>query len=59
MTNSEIAKIIEWLYLNDGNYPDRIEWRKSFVKMLYLMMTKEMGGLRFVKVTKIDSDEAV
>ena len=26
--------IIEWLYINDGNYPSKAAWRKAFVDML-------------------------
>jgi hypothetical protein len=27
-------KIIEWLYVNDGKFPNKNEWRKAFVKFL-------------------------
>lgn len=26
--------IMTWLYLNDGNFEDKLKWRKEFVDML-------------------------
>lgn len=28
------AIIVEWLYLNDKQYPDKIDWRKAFLEHL-------------------------
>lgn len=30
----EIARIIEWLYVNDNRYDSKAEWREALVKML-------------------------
>lgn len=34
MKHTERTKIIEWLYLNDGNYASKQEWRKEFLSFL-------------------------
>lgn len=26
--------IVEWLYVNDGGYPNKLKWREAFVLML-------------------------
>lgn len=30
----QYSNILEWLYTNDGKYPNKVEWRKEFVIML-------------------------
>ncbi len=34
------AAIIEWLYLHDGNYPDKLKWRSEFLHMLHETLYK-------------------
>ena len=34
MTEKEFNDIISWLYLNDGRYSDKLEWRLAFAKFL-------------------------
>ncbi len=35
MKNNEIiAEIVKWLYINDGGYKNKLEWRKAFIKKL-------------------------
>ena len=33
-TTQKLSKIIEWLYVNDGGYKSKIEWREALIKML-------------------------
>lgn len=30
----QLGRIIEWLYVNDGVFDSKIEWRKAFIKFL-------------------------
>lgn len=34
MTQRDLTAIIEWLYTNDGGYPNKVDWRLSFIQML-------------------------
>lgn len=34
MTTQEKNQIIEWLYVNDGAFKNKNEWRKEFVGLL-------------------------
>ena len=34
MYKKTLAEILKWLYLNDGGYNNKIEWRKEFIKTL-------------------------
>ena len=33
-TENKLATIIEWLYVHDGGYPDKLKWREDFIEML-------------------------
>jgi hypothetical protein len=42
MKNQEkMTKIIEWLYVNDGMFKSKNEWREKFVGMLKSLFSEE------------------
>ena len=38
MTISEHDKILTWLFVNDGAYPDKTKWRRALLEMLEFMV---------------------
>lgn len=34
MTQQEINEVVEWMYVNDGKFSDKSEWRRAFIAML-------------------------
>lgn len=34
------ANILEWLYINDGAFPNKNEWREEFTTELFIQLNK-------------------
>jgi len=39
--NETFAKIVEWVYVNDGMFKSKNEWRAEFIKMLRTVLCCE------------------
>jgi len=46
-----IADIIEWMYINDGNFNSKSEWRASFIMHL--------KGMLYSSPTKVKPEENI
>lgn len=41
MLQADYTAIVEWLYLNDGAYPTKNEWREAFLEVLCDLFSEE------------------
>jgi hypothetical protein len=39
--NETFARIVEWVYVNDGMFKSKNEWRVEFIKMLRTLLCYE------------------
>lgn len=67
MTRQDVHEIVQWLYINDGRFPDKLVWREELVKMLLqtanqlppMFSTKYNDSIPFTpgKITNVYEDE--